>query len=63
MAGESMNGYVGFEKLSLSIKMNIYISLEKEMATVSSSLLNNSMDRGAQQTTVHGVTKELHKTE
>jgi len=38
MAGESMNGYVGFEKLSLSIKMNIYISLEKEMATVSSSL-------------------------
>ena len=26
-------------------------------------LLNNSMERGAQQTTVHGVTKELHKTE
>ena len=45
MAGGSMKGYAGFEKLSLSIKMNIYISLEKEMATVSSSL--TYMDRGA----------------
>ena len=44
-AGGSMKGYAGFEKLSLSIKMNIYISLEKEMATVASSL--TYMDRGA----------------
>ena len=31
--------------------------LEKEMATHSSSCLENPMDRGAWQATVHGVTK------
>ena len=37
--------------------------LEKGMATHSGSCLENPMDRGAWQATVHGVTKELDMTE
>ena len=40
------------------------IPLEEKMATHSRySCLENSMDRGAWQATVHGVTKELDMTE
>ena len=38
-------------------------SLEKGMATRSVSCLENPMDRGAWQATVHGVAKELDMTE
>ena len=37
--------------------------LEKGMATHSGSCLENPMDRGAWQATVHGATEELDKTE
>ena len=39
-------------------------ALEEEMATISSILAwRNCMDRGAWQTTVHGVAKQLDMTE
>ena len=37
--------------------------LEKGMATHSSSCLENSMDRGDWQATVHGVAKDSNRTE
>ena len=37
-------------------------SPEKEMATLQYSCLENPMDRGARQATVHGVAKELDTT-
>ena len=36
--------------------------LEKEMATLQYSCLENPMDRGAWRATVHGVAKELDTT-
>ena len=36
---------------------------EKEMGSLQYSCLQNSMDRGAWRTTVHGITKELDRAQ